>query len=59
MSVDIRDDTDCTGTDHTDTESSDRYAALEIGGEELLLYDENCDDAWIQSDTWTARTAID
>ncbi|MCY4730597.1 hypothetical protein KY092_08500 [Natronomonas gomsonensis] len=49
-------ETDCSSGDcptvGVDAVSLDRFAAIDTGGPELLIYDRNGEDAWIQSDVY-------
>lgn len=43
---------------HTSTERDARYGAIVTGGGEMLIYDREQPDAWIQSDHALEITAI-
>jgi hypothetical protein len=38
-----------------DAVSLDRFAAVDTGGTDLLIYDRNGENAWIQSDLYYSR----
>lgn len=54
MSVDSTDRTDRLPSMGVDAVALDRYSGIETDDGEFVVYDEEVEDAWIQSDTWTA-----
>lgn len=41
-----------------DAVSLDRYSAVQTDDSQLIVYDEQIEDAWIQSDDWIDALAI-
>jgi hypothetical protein len=50
MSPKIRDSDDRFPTTGPDSERYDRYRLVTTGTDEAIIYDTECDDAWIQTE---------
>lgn len=59
MTLDTRNQNDSRTTPPAETVSLERYAAIEIEGGEVLVYDERVENAWIQSNSWTTARAME
>lgn len=58
MTLETRDDTDRPHSIGVDAISLERYSTIQTDGDEIILYDEENDDAWIQSDTSVPLAAV-
>ena len=54
MALNARDGAETPRSVGIEATSLERYSAVETDGAGLIVYDEEDDDAWIQSDVWTA-----
>jgi len=58
MTLDTRDDANDRRSVGIEASSLEQYSAVETDGADLIVYDEENDDAWIQSSVWTASETI-
>ncbi|WP_207592818.1 hypothetical protein [Halomontanus rarus] len=58
MTLDTRDQNGSGTAPPAETVSLERYAAIDVEGGAVLVYDERVEDAWIQSDSWSDARAM-
>ena len=52
MTLSTRDNTDHHRSVGIEATPLERYSAVELDGGELIVYNQEINDAWIQSDLW-------
>lgn len=58
MTLDTSDRFDRSPSIGIDAVSLERYSDIELG-DELMIYDEQCEDGWIQCDFWIQAESME